>query len=79
MDTAANAIDEALSGQQAIDFISKDVEEHNFEECSYSLILMDCNMPHMDGYECTHQIRQFLHLHRIKQPLIAAVTGHIEP
>ena len=39
---------------------------------------MDCNMPFMDGYQCTQKIRELLLRLRIKQPLIAAVTGHTE-
>ena len=39
---------------------------------------MDCNMPFMDGYQCTQKIREYLHAQRVKQPLISAVTGHTE-
>ena len=35
-------------------------------------------MPHMDGYESTRQIREYLHYHHMKQPTIIAVTGHSE-
>jgi len=44
---------------------------------------MDCNMPFMDGFECSLKIRQLLHEHfglrNEDQPLISAVTGHVEP
>ena len=46
--------------------------------CSFDLILMDCNMPVMDGYDACHNIRQFLYSRNIPQPLIIAVTGHSE-
>ena len=40
---------------------------------------MDCNMPFMDGYESTKRIRQYLFSQKIDQPIILAVTGHLEP
>ena len=58
--------------------IIKDVEEYDNESCSYNLILMDCNMPFMDGYTATMKIRDYLYLHNITQPIITAVTGHSE-
>lgn len=42
---------------------------------------MDCNMPFMDGYEASIQIRQAYQDANIsleKQPKIIAITGHIE-
>ena len=39
---------------------------------------MDCNMPFMDGYQTTHEIRQLLYLQGLPQPVICAITGHTE-
>jgi CheY-like chemotaxis protein len=39
----------ALNGLEAVEIIKKDIIE-NENKCSYDLILMDCNMPIMDGY-----------------------------
>jgi CheY-like chemotaxis protein len=44
----------------------------------YDLILMDCNMPFIDGYETTKRIRQYLFEKNFIQPIISAVTGHNE-
>jgi CheY-like chemotaxis protein len=40
---------------------------------------MDCNMPFMDGYEATKDIREHLKSLNIDQPIIIGVTGHTEP
>lgn len=47
-----NAIDIAENGQQAIELLSQ-----NSGSVPYSLILMDCQMPIMDGYQSTQYIR----------------------
>ena len=73
--------DQAFNGLEALDAVRKDFEENqkkggNFT--SYKLILMDCQMPFMDGYEATRQIRQFIKKAGAKQPIISAITGHTE-
>ena len=46
--------------------------------CDFHLILMDCNMPFMDGYEATSRIRELIHSENLPQPIISALTGHTE-
>ena len=93
-----NSIDRCLNGEEALDLITVDIERNQStfikeeEELTefdpelipstYSLILMDCNMPFMDGFECSRRIRekfgQLLGIDTIQQPIITAVTGHVE-
>ena len=32
----------------------------------------------VDGYTATHKIREYLYTKNLKQPIITAVTGHLE-
>jgi len=71
--------EKALNGEEALQIVQENVERQNEGAfCNYSLILMDCNMPFMDGYEATDKIRQYLFEKNILQPIIIGVTGHTE-
>ena len=69
-------IDVANNGKEAVEMIVNDI---NKNEClSYPVILMDCNMPFLNGYEATRMIRQIVGDANKVQPLIIAVTSHTE-
>ncbi len=59
-------IKSAKNGQQVMDMIKK---EH------FDAILLDINMPIMDGMECARQIRSLPDQKKAKTPLIA-ITGN---
>ena len=43
----------------------------------FDLILMDCSMPEMDGYEATHAIRALEKLGKLKPTPIIALSAHV--
>ena len=51
--------DTAINGEDAVDMVIDDIKTN--KTCSYSLILMDLNMPIMDGCKATSLIRQYLY------------------
>lgn len=57
--------DEAASGREAVEL---------YKSRAYDLILMDCQMPDMDGYEASRQIRA-LENNYLTPPTIIAVTA----
>ncbi len=59
--------DLATSGEEALELLAK---PH-----AYELILMDCQMPHMDGYECTRKLRK-LEQNTGKHLAIIALTAN---
>ena len=65
--------DTALNGKIAVDM----VKEHK-DECYYDLILMDQNMPVLNGCMASKQIREYLYSQDRLQPIIVGVTGQVE-
>ncbi len=47
-----------------------------YNKCSFDLILMDCQMPEMDGYTATGMIRTLETSKRLKHVPIIAMTAH---
>ena len=69
----------AYNGEQAISAVRRAIEDN--DPYRYSLILMDCNMPFIDGYQATREIRKLymsMDISKELQPKIVAVTGHVE-
>ncbi len=56
----------AINGQQALDILSRE---------DFDGVLMDCQMPVMDGYTATRKIRQQLHLKNL--PIIAMTANNM--
>ena len=50
----------ALSGEEALEIIKKDAQNNDYFESSYKLILMDYNMPKLNGPDTSILIREFL-------------------
>jgi len=67
-------LDTASNGLEALELIKNNYQEGK----TYKLILMDCNMPKMDGYEATRNIRQIIADNQQNQPYIVAISGHVE-
>ncbi|OUS03289.1 hypothetical protein A9Q81_07875 [Gammaproteobacteria bacterium 42_54_T18] len=47
-----------------------------FQTASYDFVLMDCEMPIMDGFEATRQMRRFEHEKSLAKTPIIALTAH---
>jgi CheY-like chemotaxis protein len=58
--------------------VKDDFESNDLGETRFNLILMDLNMPGMDGNTTMVNIREYLDSQNAKQPIISAVTGHME-
>jgi len=67
-------VEQATNGMEAVELIKQGYEKGE----TYNLILMDCNMPKLDGYEATKYIREHINNIGKEQPYIIAISGHVE-
>lgn len=72
LNAMAVKVDIVGDGLAAIDRINKNGNE-------YDAVLMDCEMPLMDGYQCTTEIRKRESLNQMPRLPICAVTAHVLP
>lgn len=61
-------VEVTASGQEALEVIARK---------SYDLVLMDCHMPYMDGYETTRRIRAMEGRHNTHIPIVA-MTANVQ-
>ncbi len=61
-------IDEAVDGLEAVEVFAKNPQR-------YDLILMDIQMPRMDGYDATRKIRESGNKYALKIPIIAMTAN----
>jgi CheY-like chemotaxis protein len=53
--------DQALNGLEAVNMIKRNVDSNQGLFCNYNLILLDLNMPVMDGNTACKEIREYLY------------------
>ena len=74
--------DKALNGRIAVELIQRRIEDEAREPCTckrkranYKLVFMDCNMPVMDGFQATKEIRSLLGDEKIHIVALTAYTS----
>jgi CheY-like chemotaxis protein len=71
-------VDCAVNGSQALEKILKRKDcEHC--DCQYALVLLDINMPVMNGYDTCVEIRNLIKNKKISPMHVVAVTADVTP
>ena len=66
--------DSAFNGQLGIDMVKKKEADQKCN-CIYKLIIMDCNMPLMNGYTACNILKNLMKKGKLKKAFIVAYTG----
>ncbi len=72
LEEAGIQVDCASDGTEAVDIMYK------ADEDTYDLIFMDIQMPQMDGYTATHEIRTFANNKKANIPIVAMTANAFE-
>lgn len=79
LEQAGCSVDIAENGRSAFDLVKKRFETKRGtirkRPLPYDLILMDCMMPDMDGYQATQTIREYENAHGLPHQFIVAMTA----
>lgn len=74
--------DKASNGKEGVDKVKERLNDNTLDNCTcaqgshnYKIIFMDCNMPIMDGFEASKNIRELVELDQT-QIKIYAVTAN---
>jgi len=80
-DFSNKQVDTAMSGHEAMALVRKLWEEHGRV---YSIVFMDCQMPVMDGFQCSQKIRDYYQEQRETKQVdkketttIVAISGYV--
>ena len=65
----------AFNGKQALELILQKASHSLF----YEVILMDCNMPKIDGLQATVLLKELIRKHVIPNLIIVACTANTSP
>ncbi|KAK7269615.1 hypothetical protein RIF29_22348 [Crotalaria pallida] len=70
-------IEQCENGEQAVQLVGEGLNSSDIPNPPYDYILMDCEMPVMDGFEATRQIREMERPYGVRIPIIA-LTAHTD-
>eukprot|EP01016_Furgasonia_blochmanni_P018199 TRINITY_DN20741_c0_g1_i3.p1 TRINITY_DN20741_c0_g1~~TRINITY_DN20741_c0_g1_i3.p1 ORF type:complete len:293 (-),score=78.64 TRINITY_DN20741_c0_g1_i3:13-891(-) len=71
----------ARNGKGAVDIVAqlRDVRKEGLMKPFFKIIFMDCNMPVLDGFEATKQIKEIMNAGGVPTVPIIALTSYTDP